>query len=97
MTSDLHLASICWVGSTPRTGHITDAVSTLTGDAGIQHRRFANAAVDRVVAAGLWVPNGDGFSLHDFVEMNGTRADHERERAAYLDRQKRYNAKRQRQ
>lgn len=94
---DLHLASICWVGSQLTDGHIpADVLSTVAADAGIVHRRFTGAAVDRIVAAGLWVPNGDGWDLHDFVEMNGTRAEVEQERAAYLERQRRYNRKRQR-
>lgn len=89
---DLHLASICWVGGQLTDGHIpSTALPTILGDAGVR-----SSAVNRVVAAGLWVPNGDGFHLHDYVEMNGTRAEVEQERAAYLDRQRRYNRKRQR-
>lgn len=89
---DLHLASICWVGGQLTDGQIpTNALPTILRDAGVRP-----SAVNLVVAAGLWVPNGDGFHLHDFVEMNGTRADVEHERAAYLERQRRYNRKRQR-
>jgi hypothetical protein len=88
---DLHLASICWVGGQLTDGEIpSNALPTILRDAGVR-----SSAVGRVVAAGLWVPNGDGFHLHDFVAMNGTRAEVESERARYLDRQRRYNRKRQ--
>ena len=93
---DLHLASICWVGRFLTDGHIPDdAVAAIGRDAGLSNTQ-TGVSIDRVVDAGLWIPNGHGFDLHDYVAMNGTRADVERDRAAYLDRQRRYNRKRQR-
>jgi hypothetical protein len=90
---DLHLASICWVGAQLTDGLIpAEVVPSILQDAGVGRR-----AVDLAVAAGLWVPNGNAsFELHDFVAMNGTRADVEHERELYRERQRRYNAKRPR-
>jgi hypothetical protein len=89
---DLHLASICWVHAQLTDGEIPPtALSTILRDAGVP-----TSAVARVVAAGLWVPNGSGYHLHDYTEMNGTRVEHEQSHALYLERQRRYNRKRQR-
>lgn len=91
---DLHLASICWVGSYLTDGHIPlEAVDELARTAGV--RRTADA-VDRTITAGLWIPNGAGYDLKDYVDMNGTRAEAEREREMYRERQRRYNARRRR-
>jgi hypothetical protein len=89
---DLHLASICWVGRYLTDGYIPgDVVDALAREAGV---RTVAPAVDRAVAAGLWLPAGNGtgpgFLLHDFTEMNGTRADVERERDLFRQRQQRY-------
>lgn len=93
---DIHLASICWVARYHTDGDIpTTALPMIFRDAGVR-LTVADRATDRAVAAGLWVPNGDGFHLHDFVEMNGTRDEHDQKHAAYLERQRRYNRKRQR-
>jgi hypothetical protein len=82
---DLHLASICWVGSPLTDGRIpAQVIPAILHDAGVKQR-----AVDLAVDAGLWVPNGNGFHLHDFTEMNGTRADVEREREGWRRRQQR--------
>lgn len=82
----MHLASICWVGSQLTDGHIPEqAIPVILHDAGVKRR-----AVELVVDAGLWVPNGSGYHLHDFVEMNGSRADVERQREGYRRRQQRH-------
>lgn len=87
---DLHLASICWVGRYLTDGHIpADAIAAIASDAGLDGRHRQHA-LERTVFARLWVPNGDGFELHDFTEMNGTRADAEREREQFRARQRRY-------
>ena len=91
---DLHLASICWVGRYLTDGHIpTAAIADIAHAAGVDNRRRGHG-IERAVFAGLWVPNGDGFELHDFVEMNGTRADAEKASALYRERQRRYNKRR---
>jgi hypothetical protein len=88
----LHLASICWVGDQLQDGVIpAQAVPSILHDAGVRP-----AAVDAVVAAGLWVPNGHAsFELHDFVAMNGSRADVEAERERWRTNQRRSRRARQ--
>jgi hypothetical protein len=92
----LHLASICWVARFLTDGHIpADAVEAIARDAGLTATSIPRS-VQRVADAGLWVPNGNGFDLHDFVEMNGSKSDVERERAQWRERQRRARS-RQRQ
>lgn len=86
---DLHLASICWVGSQLTDGHIpTQVVPMLIRDAGVRRD-----AVDAVCDAGLWIPNGSSFHLHDFVTMNGSRAEVEHERELNRARQRAFRAR----
>lgn len=80
---DLHLASICWVGRQLSDGVIpTQAVPSLVRDAGVRP-----SAIQLVVAAGLWTPNGgSSFDLHDYLEFgNPTRESVERERERWRD------------
>ena len=90
----LHLASICWVGAQLTDGVIpAPAVPMILHDAGVDR-----TAVDLVVAAGLWTPNGGtSFELHDFVNMNGSRADVERERERWRERQRAFRSRQQSQ
>ena len=86
---DLHLASICWVGRYLTDGHIpAAAIPTIARQAGVREN-----AADLVANAGLWVPNGDGFYLHDFTAMNGTKAEVNVKHEQYLERQRKYRAK----
>lgn len=82
----LHLASICWVGSQLTDGVIpAQAVPSLVADAGAK-----SFAIQAVIDAGLWIPNGgSSYELHDYVAMNGSRADVERERESWRQRQAR--------
>jgi hypothetical protein len=90
---DLHLASICWVGRYLTDGHIpAEAFDQIAHDAGLDKRQRGRA-LDGSINAGLWVPNGHGFELHDFTVMNGTRAEVDRERDAWRDRQRRYRSR----
>jgi hypothetical protein len=88
---DLHLASICWVAAQLTDGNIpAQAVPAICYDAGVDQ-----AAVGLAVGAGLWIPNGGtSYELHDFVNMNGSRADVEREREAWRERQRRARSRR---
>jgi hypothetical protein len=87
---DLHLASICWTARFLTDGRIpASAVASIAAEAGVTRR-----AADLVVAAGLWTPNGDGYVLHDFVEMNGSRSAVELDRERWRERQRRYRASR---
>lgn len=59
----LHLASICYAGARRTDGHISsDDLGYVLLDAQAPRR-----AVEAVIAAGLWVPNGDGWNVHDFL------------------------------
>lgn len=86
---DMHLASICWVARFLTDGHIPpESVPTIARHAGVTTRATA-AAVGRVVDAGLWIPNGHGFELHDFLAMNSNRDATERQRDQWRIRQQR--------
>jgi len=73
---DLHLASLCWMGRYMKDGAIApEVIPEIARMAGLD-TRHAVVALDRVTAAGLWIPNGgDGYELHDFTAVNGTKAD----------------------
>ena len=92
---DLHLASICWVGGQLTDGLIpASAVSTIATEAGLTARQVG-PAIERAVDARLWVPNGGtSFELHDYVEMNGSRSEVERERERWRAAQRRARARR---
>lgn len=66
----LHLASICHAGAALTDGLISrEALRVLLAEAEVPRR-----VIDRVVEAGLWVPDGAGtYVVHDFTETNGTR------------------------
>jgi len=87
---DLHLASICFVGRYMTDGYIApDVVEDIARDARVT-RRVLVTAIGSVVDAGLWIPNGEGFELHDYLAMNPTRAEVEKSKQLFRDRQKRY-------
>ena len=82
----LHLASICWVGQHLTDGHIPgDVVPTLCRLAGVNHK-----SVDKLIAAGLWERTEQDFYVKDYLEMNTSRADTEREREMWRQRQRRF-------
>lgn len=86
---DLHLASICWVARYLTDGFVpVDAVPVIATDAGLIGRARPSA-VTAVVRAGLWIPTANGYTLNDFVAMNGSRKDVDRERELWRARQRR--------
>jgi hypothetical protein len=42
--------------------------------------RRRQRAIDALVESGLWVPNGNGWQIHDFSDYNATRAQIEERR-----------------
>lgn len=87
---DLHLASMCWMGRHENDGLIPEAVvESIAAEAGLSWRTTPGA-VDAAVRAGLWIPLGLGFELKDWLELNPSHAQRERDRAATRARQKRY-------
>lgn len=84
----LHIASICWCASQLTDGHVpADAVGPLLAAAGVSPK-----AVDKVVAAGLWIPTGSDFYVKDFLERNQSRGQIEAERERWKLRQRRARA-----
>lgn len=81
----LHLASICWSARQLTDGRVPrSVVARLLADAEVPRR-----AVDRLVEVGLWLPNGDGFMIHDYAEHQPTRQTVEHEREVWRERQRR--------
>jgi hypothetical protein len=90
---ELHLASICWVGRYLTDGFIANsAVEDIAHAARVTPRQTRDT-VSRLVTNRLWIPSGDGYVLHDFTTMNGTRAEYEKSREKWRERQARYRAK----
>lgn len=86
----LHLASILRSTHHLTDGHVSgDMLAGLTADARASTRRTARR-VEHLVDAGLWIPNGDGWYLHDFESMNpqAMRDVVERDRKASRERQR---------
>lgn len=82
----LHIAAICWCSDQSTNGHVpAAAVPMLLQDAEVKRSAVADA-----VNAGLWVPNGDGFVLHDFDVMNGSLSAAHRQRERQRERQRRW-------
>jgi len=44
-------------------------------DGSLAHDYGTAREIDRLVATGLWIPNGDGFAMHDFHDYNPTAAE----------------------
>lgn len=71
-----HLASICWSFNADTDGHVPpDAVKRILQDAEVGRR-----SVDAVVDAGLWVPNGHGFVIHDYLDRQPSAEEKANER-----------------
>ena len=88
----LHLASILWVAEHETDGYIpTTALRQLHDDATIA-RRWRQYSVRKLVEARLWDELPEGYHLHNFETHNrsSTRAVVEANRAAALERQRRY-------
>lgn len=86
----LHLASILWTADQLTDGYIP---TTTLPELSVAARVPTTAAAMRQRAAemverGLWIPNGDGWHLHDFEHMNrqAMRAVVEKQRQAWRDK-----------
>jgi hypothetical protein len=77
-----HVEAMCYCGQYTTGGWITSAA--------VSARR---AAVDELVAAGLWAPSGDGYQLHDWADYNPTREQIEQRRKAARARQQRHRSR----
>lgn len=66
----LHLASILWTADQLEDGQIPlHTLPELAHQARIG-RTTMNRRADELVDAGLWIPNGKGWHVHDFETMN---------------------------
>ena len=84
-TPMLHLASILWTADQLQDGRIPARnLADLAHQARIS-RATAQRRADELVEHGLWVPNGDGWYVHDFEAMNpqAMRAAVEKQRAKW--------------
>jgi hypothetical protein len=88
----LHLASILYTGSQLTDGQIADRSVTYVGQTADIAARWTRRRASELEAAGLWVPNDGGWTLHDFDVMNPQliRENVERERARWRERQARW-------
>ncbi|MCI4360652.1 MAG: hypothetical protein L3J91_03030 [Thermoplasmata archaeon] len=74
-----------WAGRHLTDGHVSpDFVGGL-----MPARRPREQAIGALVEAGLWVPNGTGWQIHDWQDYNGTRASIEARRRIDAARKRR--------
>jgi hypothetical protein len=86
----MHLASIAWCADQLTDGKVSPGVlPILTAMARVKGP--GDRQIERLIGAGLYVPNGEGWVLHDFVEMNrqATREAVEQERRGWAERKAR--------
>ena len=78
----LHVAAICYASRNLTDGFIPlGAVRTLPGGTPNRAKELADA--------GLWITDGPGWQLHDYLDYNRSRGDVEAERDTAKDRMKR--------
>jgi hypothetical protein len=82
----LHFGSILWTADQLTDGHIPERTLPELAHAARIRRRL-DPHVDELVKGDLWIPNGDGFHLHDFEVMNrqALRAVVEKQRATWRE------------
>jgi hypothetical protein len=51
--------------------------------------KYPGAAIRSAVEAGLWVPEGDGWVIHDYLDYQTSRAQREQVRDQARERQRR--------
>lgn len=71
----VHLLALSYCGAYLTNGKITPEF--VKGKAGPRHKQV----VERLVSAGLWEPNGNGWVIHDYLDYNPSREDVERDRS----------------
>jgi hypothetical protein len=86
----LHLASICYAADQLTDGQIPARTLAELAVAARLSPPQARRTADELVEHRLWVPNGDGWWLHDFATMNrqSLRAVVEKQRASWRDSKK---------
>src|SRR5881396_3569688 len=64
----LYVTALCYANRNLTDGHLPDVAVRSMG--GPQHKRLARS----LVLAGLWQPVRGGYTIHDFLEFQPTRA-----------------------
>jgi len=83
----LHLASILWTADQLTDGQIPDRTLRELGQTADIEPRWGRRRAAELVETGLWVPNGDGWHIHDFEVMNPQAMRHKVEAQRKLWRQ----------
>lgn len=87
----LHVTALNYCGRNLTNGAISELALKKTG--AISKIARPKTVVKQLVSAGLWHPNGDGWTIHDYLEYNPSRAEIEKKRRLARDRRRRYNQK----
>lgn len=70
LARELLIASWCWSSRYRTDGHIpSDALGGVAADAGVAPQR-----AEKLVEVGFWIPNGNGFDNHDFLDYQPSAA-----------------------
>lgn len=78
LARELLLASCCWSARYLTDGHVpAEVVPGLASDAGVAPKRG-----EKLIEVGFWVPNGNGFEIHDYLVYNDSRTEFEDRREA---------------
>lgn len=76
------LIACCWVAEYATDGHVpAHVLPTLFG--------YRPDLVDRLLDSGMWVKCEDGYTVHDFLRYNPSRAQQEAKRDAWREKQAR--------
>lgn len=84
----LHVAAICWCAR-----NLTDGYVAAVDVEHVSRMRRPWRQVDELVAAGTWHVVDGGWSIHDYLEYQPSKAQVEQERKARAERQARWRAK----
>lgn len=77
MARELNFAAWCWCAANMTDGHIpADVIPLLLAKSGNKR-----VAVTKLLSVGLWIANGDGYIINDYLEYNPSRAETEERRA----------------
>lgn len=88
----LHVTALVMCAKNMTDGSISKIGLRWTSD----HAQIARPKryVTELIQAGLWVANGDGWKIHDYLEHNPSRAEIEAKRKAAKLRKRRHDARR---
>lgn len=79
----LYVAGLCWCAQNLTDGRIPKAVLPILSTV-----KRPPACAQRLVEVGLWIDDGDGYEVHDYLEFQPSKAKVEAEREAAKERQR---------